>query len=375
MRPWLEISNRALAANVRAISLRVAPARLCAVVKANAYGHSLVPTARCLAASGTPDIVLGVFTPAEAFALREAGISAPILLLGPAADADIEPLVRQGVELGVLDPADVGRMGRVRATVHIKVETGTQRFGLRPERVAKAAAKLRDSGARIAGIYSHLADSEELDAAFAREQLARLLDAYGHAIDTPGRPDSGASSQKARGGAPLRHIAASAAAILWPEFRLDMVRAGIALYGLWPSEGVRERMRESEPTFALEPALRWFAPIVHIGDVAAGETVGYGCAFKCARDSRIATLAIGYADGLPRAAGNERGRVRFGKAYAPIVGRVCMNACMVDVTDVAPSVRRGDAAEFDVEEIAAAAGTISYEILVRLSPELERRYA
>ncbi|HLJ84724.1 MAG TPA: alanine racemase [Candidatus Eremiobacteraceae bacterium] len=361
MRPWLEISPRALAANARAISLRAAPASLCAVVKSNAYGHGLIPTARSLSEAGIPHLSFGVFTPHEAISLRDAGVSEPVLLLGPVADADLEPLVREGVEIALLDASDVGRIGRVRATVHLKIETGTHRFGLQWDQVSAVAAELRDAGARIVGVYSHLADSEELDAAFAREQLARLLDS----VEIVGL---------ASGSRPQRHIAASAAAILWPEFRLDMVRGGIALYGLWPSEGVRERMRESDPSFVLEPALRWFAPVVHICDAAAGETVGYGCEFKCARASRIAVLSLGYADGLPRAAGNERGRVRFGKSYAPIVGRICMNACMVDITDLEPPVRRGDAAELDVEEIAAAAGTIAYEILARLPSEMERRY-
>ena len=343
------------------------------MTKANAYGHGLVASARAFASAGVPDLMFGVFTAAEAIALRDAGLTAPILLVGPADDADLEPLVRAGVELGVLDMADVGRMGRMRASVHLKVETGTHRFGLRADQVAAVAEELRAAGARIAGVYSHLASSEELDAAFAREQLARLLDAV--ELAGASRAVTANDSQRARSDLPLRHIASSAASLLWPEFRLDMVRCGLAMYGFWPSEGVRARMREIEPSFALEPALRWFAPVIHVGDVAAGETVGYGCEFKVSRDSRVAVLAIGYADGLPRAAGNGRGRVRFGNAYAPIVGRVCMNACMIDVTDIAHPVGRGDAIEFDVEEIAAAAGTIQYEILVRLPPEMERRYS
>ena len=330
-------------------------------MKANAYGHGLVQTARSLASAEIPGLSLGVFMPDEAISLREAGISEPILLLGPSAETDIELLVHEDVEIALLDACDARPIGRAHANVHVKIETGTHRFGLRRDQVGALARELYDAGARVVGVYSHLADSEELDAAFAREQLARLLDAA-EAVGT------------ATGSRPQRHIAASAAAILWPEFRLDLVRGGIALYGLWPSAGVRDRMREVDPSFVLEPALRWFAPVAHISEVAAGETVGYGCEFTCKRASRIAVLALGYADGLPRAAGNERGRVRFGKSDAPIVGRVCMNACMVDVTDIAPPVQRGDAAELNVEDIAAAANTISYEILARLPNDSERRY-
>jgi alanine racemase len=214
---------------------------------------------------------------------------------------------------------------------------------------------LRELGAEVVGIYSHLADAEELDASFAREQLARLLNV-------------------SVGGRPVRHIAASAAALMWPEFRLEMVRCGIAMYGAWPSASVRDRMKEITPTFALAPALRFFAPVVHSMDVASGESVGYGCEFRTSRPSRIAVLPVGYADGLPRAAGQGVFKVRMGPARAPIVGRICMNACMIDITDCAPLPLRCDVAEFDIDELAAAAGTINYEILARLSPELERRY-
>jgi alanine racemase len=290
--------------------------------------------------------------------LRAAGISESILVVGPVDDSELAELVAADVEVGLVDEADVESYGRRHAVVHVKIETGTSRFGVAPARATSAAARLRELGADIAGIYSHLADSEELDAAFARKQLARLLDA-----------------SNTLGGRPYRHIAASAAALMWPEFRLEMVRCGIAMYGAWPSPSVRARMREITPTFSLEPALRFFAPIVHLMDVAAGDTVGYGCEFRAARDSRIAVLPIGYADGLPRAAGGGVFQVALGAQRARIVGRICMNACMIDVTDCTPAPERGAVAEFDIEELALAAGTINYEILSRLSPELERRYA
>ncbi|HEY5096371.1 MAG TPA: alanine racemase [Candidatus Eremiobacteraceae bacterium] len=357
MRPWLEISAAALTANARAIGRLTAPAQLCAVVKSNAYGHGLVPASQAIAAAGVPGLGFGVFRAAEGLAMRAAGISEPILVLGPVDEPDVAELVAAEIELGLTDEGDVESYGRRHATVHLKVETGTSRFGVAPLRALIAADRLRELGATVVGIYSHLADSEELDASFAREQLARLME-----------------SSNIVGGRPIRHIAASAAALMWPEFRLEMVRCGIAMYGAWPSESVRERMAEITPTFALQPALRFFAPIVHMMDVASGDTVGYGCEYRTARESRIAVLPVGYADGLPRAAGQESFSVMLGALRAPIVGRICMNACMIDVTECKPQPVRGDVAEFDIDELAKAADTINYEVLARLSPELERRY-
>jgi len=334
-----------------------APAQLCAVVKSNAYGHGLVPSSMAIAAAGVPGLGFGVFRPSEGLELRLAGISEPILVLGPVDDADLADLVAADIEVGLIDEADVEGFGRRGATVHVKIETGTSRFGLEPKRVSSAADRLRELGATVAGVYSHLADSEELDASFAREQLARLLD-----------------TSRTLGGRPIRHIAASAAALMWPEFRLEMVRCGIAMYGAWPSASVRDRMSDITPTFELVPALRFFAPIVHLMDVLSGDSVGYGCEFRTERNSRIAVLPVGYADGLPRAAGQGKYSIRLGDLRAPIVGRICMNACMIDVTDCTPRPVRGNVAEFGIDELAAAAGTINYEILSRLSPELDRRY-
>lgn len=357
MRPWLEIRTAALTANARAIGRLTAPAKLCAVVKSNAYGHGLVPSSLAIAAAGVPGLGFGVFRASEGLSLRAAGITESILVLGPVEESELAEVIAADLELGLVDDGDVAAYGRAHAVVHVKIETGTSRFGLAASLSTAAASRLRELGAEVVGIYSHLADAEELDASFAREQLARLLDA----------------SAKF-GGRPVRHIAASAAALMWPEFRLEMVRCGIAMYGAWPSASVRDRMKEITPTFSLEPALRFFAPIVHSMDVASGESVGYGCEFRTSRPSRIAVLPVGYADGLPRAAGSGAFSVRLGALRAPIVGRICMNACMIDITDCAPLPLRGDVAEFEIDELAAAAGTINYEILARLSPELERRF-
>ena len=351
-RPWLEVHLGAVVGNARALAARTARSALCAVIKSNAYGHGLVPVGRALAEAGIEGLRLGVFTPGEAFELDAAGVSAPHLVLGPQGDGDIAQLTAIGAELALTDDADTGRYPKGSA-VHVKVDTGVGRFGGTSDGVAKAIERCASAGVRVAGVYSHLANAEDLDERFTMTQLDRLL-----AVPAP----PGA----------IRHIAASAAAIMWPKTRLDMVRCGIALYGHWPSEAVRTA--DVSRGLTLERALRWFAPVVQVRDVPEDTPVGYGCEFVTKRASTIAVLPLGYADGLPRTAGNGVLRVRFGDATAPIAGRVCMNATMIDVTDVVPRIKRGDVAELDVDDVARASGSIAYEVLARLPESIERIY-
>lgn len=295
---------------------------------------------------------LGVFTPAEALELRESGVLGPLMVLGPQNDGDAAALARAGVACALLDEDDAGRYPRG-STIHVKIDTGVGRFGVSPRRAAEVVASLTDAGVDVAGVYSHLANAEDLDERFTTSQVERLL-----SVTAP----AGAA----------RHIAASAAAIMWPSARLDMVRCGIALYGHWPSDAVRDAAESRG--LALTRALRWFAPVVQVRDVCEGSTVGYGCEFVADRPTTIAVLPLGYADGLPRAAGNGALRVTLGDAWAPTAGRVCMNATMLDVTDVRPRVARGDVAELDVDDVARASGSIAYEVLARLPETLERIY-
>ena len=360
MRSWLEIDLAAIVSNARSLASLVAPATLCAVVKSNAYGHGLVPVCEALESSGIPGLSLAVFAGNEAMEARRpsANQPLPLLVVGPVADEEIAPLVAAGVQFGALDTDDARRLGRHGATVHLKVDTGLSRFGVAPSQARESADSLVRAGATVAGVYSHLSSAEELDAERTKRQLA-LLEAASAAIAASG------------GMHPRRHIAASAAAMLWPEMRLDMVRCGIALYGHWPSQAVRKAVPEP---VALRQALRWIAPVAHVREIESGDTVGYGCEWTATRRSVIAVLPVGYADGLPRAAGGGRFAVRFAGGSAPIVGRICMNASMVDVTDLRPLPVRGDDAEIGIADVARAAGTIEYEILARLPAALERRY-
>lgn len=370
----LEIDLGALRHNARTLAAVARPARLLGVLKANAYGHGLVPVASALA--GHVDR-FGVYALEEAVALRAAGIRVPILIMGPVEPAGLDAAHASGAaialwETGRFRDAVVEAAGRAGAPfpVHAKIDTGVTRLGLDAEAAPDALRRfLTTPELRLEGIFSHLAAAEELDSAYTERQLETfgwVLDAvqYELADLQPG---------------PIRHIAASAAAMLWPQTRLDMVRVGIALYGLWPSRETRTFMNGRG--LDLIPALRWTSELVAVRDVPAGTTIGYGRTFTASEPMRVGVLPIGYAEGVPRAASN-RGAVLVDGVRCPIVGRVCMDMTMLDVTGVraprpgmlATLIGRDGEDVIAAEEWAEWAGTINYEIVARLPAHVPRTY-
>lgn len=369
----LRISTDALRANARALRDLVAPARAAFVVKSNAYGHGLVETALAVETLGA---YLCVFSVEEALALRDGGISAPILVLGPIPHDRLDDALAARIEIALWDvrsyaaeAASVARRRGERFKVHVKIDTGVHRFGLRVEDAADAIESyLARPELEIAGIFSHLAAAEELDSPFTTVQTGRFESVLGAVRPLLAR----------RGARPLAHVAASAAGMLWPQTRLDMVRFGIALYGLWPSPLTREAMEGSG--LALRPALSFVSTLVADRIVPAGDAIGYGCTYHAPHDLRVAVVPLGYADGIPRALSNAGAFAVAGKR-APIVGRVCMNATLVDVTQI-PEAKAGTpvtligadgAASVSAEDWAGWADTIAYEIVARLPAELPRQ--
>jgi alanine racemase len=366
----LRVDLGAIRRNAARLRALVAPAHYAAVVKADAYGHGLVPVAQALAREVDAFCVYRV---AEAAALREAGIATPVLVLGPVEAAELELAHGSRATLALWSEGafrrDVARTARAcgaRFSVHAKIDTGVTRLGLDRDRAPAAlAAYLADPDLALGGAFTHLAAAEELESTFTLAQLERFENAL-----APLHPFLAQRRV-------VRHAAASAAAMLFPKSRLDMVRAGIAGYGIWPSE----ETRCAAPAVELEPALTWTTKLVVVRAVEAGRAVGYGCTFHTARPSRIGVLPIGYAEGLPRAL-SSAGEALVRGRRVPIVGRVCMNMAFVDVTDVpdaAPGVpvtllgRDGDE-RIDPNDLAAAAGTIGYEIVARLPAGIPRVY-
>jgi len=359
---WAEIDLDALASNVRLMGARAAPARLYAVVKANAYGHGAVACGRAALEAGAHG--LAVVCVDEAEELRRAGLSAPVLVVGstPATDADrvvslgLMPTVGDG-ELVEALAAAAARHG-VTVPIHLEVETGLNRHGLSPQACVALAERARATpGIEVRGLFTHFAAAEEGDQRFTRAQFDQLKSVSAR---LPWIPE--------------RHCAASASILLDHEMALDAVRAGLSLYGYRPAPWVGG---DAE----LKPVLALRARISRLLDVDRGATVGYGRTWAANKPSRIALVMCGYADGYRRALGN-RASVALRGRLAPVVGRVAMDMAMIDVTavpaaavgDVVTLLGRDGEAEVTADELADLADTISWEVLAGVSARVPRLY-
>ena len=361
---WAEVSLGALRRNLRAIREKIAGgAKFCAVVKANAYGHGAIPVAREAVQAGADYLAVAVL--AEALALRRAGFTTPILLLGPTTPEEADTVVRYDVTqavtteeaVKVLSAAAIRQHKTVK--VHLAVDTGMGRIGVYPEAAGEAAAAMMSlPGVVLEGMFSHFALADARDKSYAKEQFRRFQRAMAEV------EGSGIAI-------PLRHIANSAAILEMPETHLDMVRAGIILYGLWPSEEVRR-------SIDLSPLMTVKAKITCVKDFPQGETISYGRIFKASRDMRIATLPVGYADGYTRLY-TGKASVEVDGRRAPVVGRICMDQCMIDVTGI-PDAAVGDTVTLfgsptlPADEAAAWLGTIHYEVVSMMAPRIPRVY-
>jgi len=361
---WAEVNLQALRHNYREIKKQLEPGvKLCAVVKANAYGHGAVPTARVALEEGAD--YLAVATLSEGMELRQAGFTVPILVLGlvmpedakEVVDYELTQVVCELTLAKALSQEAVRQQKSVR--VHLKVDTGMGRIGVRPEEIGALAEKIsRLPNLEIEGMFSHFAMADCKDKSYTRQQL----DAFQRAVAAV--EDQGIDL-------PIKHIAESAAILEIPEAHFNMVRAGVIQYGLWPSEEVTHPID-------LQAVMSLKAKVVWLKTLHKGESIGYGRQFVAERESRIATLPIGYADGYIRAYGKQ-GYVEIHGKKAPIAGRVCMDQVMVDVTDI-PHVEIGDevmlfgSEHLTIDEVARWGNTINYEIPCLLSGRVPRVY-
>lgn len=369
---WIEVSRNALTHNLHLLRSYVTPgAQLMAVVKANAYGHGAAETARTLQQAGADRFAVATLT--EAVELRQAGIVRPILVLGYTPPWHAASALAHAITLTVfeLETATTfhaaAQAAGQRLTVHVKVNTGMNRLGVRPEAApALLAALTALDGLTVEGIFTHFATSDETDKTHAEAQFARfqaLLDALRRAGLRP----------------PLAHAANSAALLTMPHTHLNLVRSGIALYGLDPD------MTQCTLPADFRPALAWKAIVTQVSDLAPGEAVSYGREFIASRPMRTATLPIGYADGFPRRP-QTWGSVLIHGQYAPILGRVCMDQTVVDVTAIEAAtgpVRQGDEvviigrqgdANLTAEIASARVGTNNYDIVSRILARVPRIY-
>lgn len=370
-RVYAEVDLDAIAQNMEAMKRNLPTGTMMyAVVKADAYGHGSAAVAGKLE---TVDYVCGyaVATAEEALYLRRAGIRKPVLVLGYTFPDCHEMMVREEIRTTVfrMDTVDsleaAARAAGKPAKVHIKVDTGMNRIGITPDRKGLAFVEALTGSGRIEieGIFTHFARADEADKTSAGKQLGTFKE-FLHMI-----------KKELSLEIPIKHCSNSAAILEMPQAGMDAVRAGIAMYGLPPSDEVSGR------NLRLRPALSLYSHIVYIKTIAAGESVSYGGTFTAAEPMRVATVPVGYGDGYPRDLSN-RGYCLLHQKKAPILGRVCMDQFMVDVSDI-PEASEGDRVVLlgydetegiDTRDLEEMSGRYHYELLCGLGGRIPRIY-
>ena len=369
---WVELDSKAPDYNLKELRRSANKDTLfCAVVKSNAYGHG---TALMLKLLHSADW-FAVNSLEEGQGLRALGVKKPVLILGHVPIDRINEAVQADLQLTIYNKESIEALARLNlskkpARVHLKIDTGTGRQGVLLEEVNDFVTDLkRREDIILEGVSTHFANIEDtLNHDYAVKQLVVFKDALkiikGQGIDPQ-----------------IIHTACTAAIILFPETHFTMIRSGIGLYGLWPSrETYLSTIMGHRRAPDLRPVLTWKTKIIQIKTVPEGSNVGYGCTYKTTRKTRLAVLPVGYADGYDRALGNMAYVLVKGKR-APVIGRICMNHTMIDVTDI-PGVEleneavllgNSDHESITAETMAGWAGTINYEVVTRISPLLERR--
>lgn len=374
-RAWAEIDLDRIAQNVREIKKCLKPkVRLMGVVKADAYGHGVRETAKTILENGADALAVAFID--EAVQLRKCGIGVPILILGNSAEDSVDDLLEYDITPAVFtrEFAEVlsdraSACGKV-AKIHIKTDTGMNRIGFlygegaaENDRTVEQIIEISKlPGIEIEGIFSHLATSDEADSQYTYAQFERFCQL------TERLEHAGLKI-------PIRHIANSAALVRFPEMQLDMVRAGVIMYGMYPSCDVDYK------GLSLMPAMRFKTRVINLKEVEGGSGISYGRSFVTCQNTRIATIAVGYADGYSR--------LLSGKAEALVdgvkvkqLGRICMDQCMIDVTNV-NNINIGDEVtlfgssgdgNIPIEDIASKMGTINYEIACIVGKRIPRIY-
>lgn len=367
---WVEINLDNLRHNLMEIRRIISPAtKICAVVKADGYGHGAVEVAREALASGASYLAVAFLD--EAMELRESGITAPILILGFTPEKQFDKIVEYNISQTVYSIESAATLSEYaikrskKAKVHIKIDTGMSRIGFCPESCTTDDLTQLFSleGLEIEGIFTHFARADERDKSFTNQQYESFTKTV-KAIEQEGFR------------IPIRHVANSAAILQYPETHLDMVRPGIILYGLAPSDEVPMSI------IHLKPVMSFKTRVSHVKILPKGRAISYGGTYITQRRSVIATLPVGYADGFSRLLSSKT-QVLIKGQRAPVVGRICMDQCMVDVTDVQGSVSIGDEVvlmgddggdKITAEEIARLMGTINYELVCGISKRVPRVY-
>jgi len=369
---WVEVDLKAIAHNIRELRRITNPkARIMAVVKANAYGHGMIEVARQSLENGAE--ALGVANIEEGIQLRKAGIDAPVLIFGYTSPVHAKKLIEFDITQTVYSYETSRALSEALAAygkkikVHIKVDTGMGRLGLlrgiKNNSLSEAESISRLPMLELEGIYTHFAAADKSDRSYAGKQFEIFID-FLNQLRIAGLE------------IPVTHAANSAAIINVPETHLDMVRAGISIYGLYTSEEVDRSI------INLKPAMELKTKIIHLKKVPAGFKISYGTTYETDKPTTIATVSIGYADGLNRLLSSKGRMLVCGGQSAPIVGRVCMDMTMLDVGEIPEIVMEQEAVVFgkqgnasiSVDEIASTINTINYEVISTIMERVPRIY-
>ena len=371
LRPaWVEINLNNLDFNIKNIKTKIGDREMIGVIKADAYGHGSVKVAEVLRANGCKTFAIATIQ--EAITLREAGAKEEIILLGLVPDMYADTVVQYDITPVVCDSSNAAAINAAAKaadkTVHglIAVDTGMGRIGYLADEAEAAAEDIKKIQAlenfKIKGLFSHMSTADALDKTFSHQQEEKFNKFYS-VLTSAGI------------NIPMKTLANSASVMEIPSVYFDACRPGIILYGCYPSDEVDKN------ELAIKPVMSVKANIVHLKDVPEGFSVGYGRKFISTRPSKIATLALGYADGYPRPY-SQYAKVIVNGHIAPIAGNICMDQCMVDVTDV-PDVKVGDEViimgtdgthTILADDIARATGTINYEIVCAFGQRLPKVY-
>ncbi len=355
-----------LTENYRAIETAVSPAQIMPILKANAYGHGLVPVAQHMVTLGAP--YLGVAFLEEGIMLRQAGITTPILVMGGIIGNQIPLFLQYNLTITASSIEKVTQIDNaaaemgVRAKIHLKIDTGMERIGVHYYNAdTLLEASLACQHCDVEGIYSHFANADSPRLHHAQIQLGRFKDvlAFYKKRNLPHPP--------------LRHIANSGAILQHPGSHFDMVRAGILLYGIYPTHDVAQ-------TISVRPALAWKSRVVYFKVVQAGHPISYGSTWQTDHQVRVVTLPVGYGDGYFRQMSGKAEVLIRGKKY-PVIGRICMDQLMVNIewetaynNDEVILLGEAEDERISIEDLAAWAGTIPYEILTNINTRVPRIY-
>ncbi len=374
LRTWIEIDRKAIQSNCRVLKNHLSKGtKLLAVVKSNAYGHDLVEFSREVVRHGAD--MLGVDSGVESIALRTAGIRVPILVLGYTLPEMFASLAKANVAVtissieGLTQIMGAARSGNVPA-IHLKVDTGMHRQGFLEtdrDRVVRVVQRMKGS-VTVSGLYTHFAAAKDRGNLVSTRYTTRQLEELNRWREA--FVQAGVNVNV--------HAGATGGLLLFPEAHFDVARAGIGLYGVWPSSWAEEKLSS---TMMLAPVLAWKSLVAEIKKIPKGSAVGYDLTEKVSRDTTIAVIPVGYWHGYPRAL-SSKGEVLIRGKRARVLGRVCMDMIVVDVTDISGVRVRNEAVligrsgkdNISAEELAERSGTSAYEILTRLNPLMRRIY-